>query len=51
MLYKEKIKAASGLNNSEISDGQQPFGALTDLKGAELEEEVSHLGAENLELR
>jgi hypothetical protein len=50
MLYKEKIKA-SGLNNSSMSEGQQPLGGLTDLKGAELEEEVTHLSAENLELR
>jgi hypothetical protein len=49
MLHKEKIR---NINKSVISAApneeiQAPF----DLRGAELEEDVAHLNAENIELR
>lgn len=45
MLHKEKMRNKSGMGSSAVI-AEQSF----DLKGAELEEECTHLNAENREL-
>ena len=55
LLYKEKVKNQA-LSLSHSQDIMMPGGMIegagvTDLKGAELEEENIHLNAENMELR